>query len=158
MRKYFSLSYVIISGITALVAFLGSVITSRGLSWYETLKLPSFTPSGGVIGAAWTVIFILTALSAIVFWNRAFRNARFLLIITLFLINALLNILWSYLFFGIHVIGAALLEMIILWLTTLVLIILIRPTSRLASTLLFPYLIWVAFAAYLTYTILTLNI
>lgn len=148
---------IIIPLITVTVALSGSLITDRGMDWYNQIKLPVWTPSGEIIGIAWTLIFIFTTYSAMLFWNRGFRNKRFWAVIVLFLLNGALNALWSFLFFGLHYVGASILEMIILEITTIALVVLIRPTSRLASILLYPYAIWVAFATYLAYSVLILN-
>ncbi|MBU3964636.1 tryptophan-rich sensory protein [Patescibacteria group bacterium] len=148
---------IIIPLITVIVALSGSFVTSRGMDWYNQINLPAWTPSGDIIGIAWTLIFILATYSAILFWNRGFRNKRFWIVIALFLLNGALNALWSFLFFGLHFVGASILEMIALETTIICLIFLIKPTSRLASILLYPYAIWVAFATYLAYSILMLN-
>jgi tryptophan-rich sensory protein len=150
--------FIIIPLIVFIVALSGSLITSRGMDWYNQINLPAWTPAGSVIGIIWTLIFILTAISAILFWARGFRNRKFWTVIILFLVNGILNSLWSFLFFGAHLIGASILEMIVLEITIIFLIILIKPTSKLASVLLYPYAIWVAFATYLAYSTLILNI
>jgi len=150
-------NYFIIPIVVFLTSTLGGFITSKGMDWYKGLNLPEITPPGYVISIAWTIIFILTAISCLIYYNKAFRNARFVFVITLFLINAGLNILWSYLFFNLHLVGAAILEMIILEATVLLLIYLVRPTSKLASALLYPYAAWVVFATYLAYQTLLLN-
>jgi tryptophan-rich sensory protein len=152
------LNYIVIPLIVFLVALAGSLITSGGMDWYKTIRLPDWTPSGAVIGAAWTIIFILAAISVLVFWNKFPRGKKFNWIFLIFFINALLNILWSYLFFGQHLIGWAVWGAGLLGLSVILLIALIRPVSHLASVLLFPYAIWVIFATYLTYTVWNLNI
>ncbi|MCX6738269.1 MAG: tryptophan-rich sensory protein [Candidatus Parcubacteria bacterium] len=149
---------IVIPLITLIVALSGSLVTNRGMDWYNQINLPVWTPSGGIIGMVWTLIFVLTTISAILFWSRGFRNKKFWIVISLFVANGILNALWSFLFFGLHLIGASILEMIVLEITTIFLIILIKPTSKLASILLYPYAIWVAFATYLAYSTLILNI
>jgi len=144
--------------VAAIVALSGSFATSREMDWYDQINLPEWTPSGDIIGIAWTLIFIMAAYSAILFWNKGYRNRKFRITIALFLLNGALNALWSFLFFGLHFVGAAILEMIALEISTVCLLVLVRPTSRLASILLYPYAIWVAFAAYLAYSILMLNL
>lgn len=151
------LNYFIIPLLIFLVSFLGGKITSSGMGWYKTLELPTWTPLGWVIGLVWTFIFILLALSIILFWNLQFRPSNFYWIIGLFVLNAILNILWSYLFFGQHLIGLAVVEAFALGLSVLALIILIRPFSNLSALLLLPYCMWVFFATYLTYSIWLLN-
>ncbi len=152
------LSVVVITGLTLVVAVFGSLLTTPQLTtWYNTLNLPSWTPPGSIIGLAWTAIFILTALSAMLVWNTAPRDSRLWWIVLLFTLNGILNVFWSYLFFNQHLIGVSILEMLMLNATTIALIFLMWPLSRLAATLLFPYVGWVTFATYLAYSVWRLN-
>jgi len=148
------LNYIIIPLIVFLTAFIGSFFTERGMMWYETLELPSFTPPGFVISIAWTIIFFLCLISGLIFWNKGKKRKRIAL---LFLLNALLNILWSFIFFNQHLIFLSIIEMILLNITTLLLIYRLIPVSRVASALLLPYFLWVGFATYLAYSIYLLN-
>lgn len=151
-------AYIIIFTIVLIVASLGSFFSGQGLAgWYQTLALPSSTPPGWIIGIVWTIIYVLSAISAIIFWNKAPRNEKFWIIVLLFLVNAFLNILWSYLFFSRHLIFTALIEMIFLELTIVGLISLLRVDARNAAYLLFPYFVWVLYATYLTSIIWRLN-
>jgi len=150
-------NYILIPLFVLVIAVLGNIITAQGLDWYSRLNLPLITPPGFIIGIIWSVIFILTTISALIFYNRAFRNLRFIFVITLFLINGALNLLWSYLFFNLHLVGASIVEMLFLEATVIALIFLIRFSSKKASVLLYPYAIWVIFATFLAYQILLLN-
>ncbi|MDD4352390.1 MAG: tryptophan-rich sensory protein [Candidatus Gracilibacteria bacterium] len=166
-------NYVIIPLITILVAVLGSYFTSVGMSWYDTtLVQPELTPPKWAFPVAWNLIFILTTISALLVWNadhkmrwsflklfkKNTKDQRWHWAIGLFLANAILNVLWSLLFFTLHLIGAALLEMLLLEATLVALFVLNWRFSKWASFLLLPYLLWIGFASYLTYTIWTLNI
>ncbi|MFA5133420.1 MAG: TspO/MBR family protein [Patescibacteria group bacterium] len=151
------LNYILIPLFALSVAGAGSLVTSRGMEWYKKINLPDFTPPGSFIGTVWTIIFILSAISAIMVWNKALHNQKFWIIIGLFILNGLLNFFWSYLFFGKQQIFGALFEIIPLEVSVVTLMILIWPLSRLASLLLLPYAGWVAFASYLNYLIWTLN-
>lgn len=151
------INYFTIPLITIIVAFLGSWLTSGGMKWYKTLNLPKIAPPGSFIGTVWTIIYILSTISALIFWNKARANPRFNFIATIFIVNAILNVFWSFIFFNQHLILASIIEMIILDLTVIVLIFLLYPLSKLASILLLPYATWVAFATYLAYQILVLN-
>src|SRR5271157_3364882 len=101
------LNYVIIPLVTIAVAVIGGLITGGGMEWYRSIKLPSWTPPGSVIGAVWTVLFILATISALIVWNGAPHGVRFWWIVAIFLLNAILNFGWSWLFFGAHLMGAA---------------------------------------------------
>lgn len=152
------INYLFIPALAAFVAWVGGSITSGGMEeWYNTLTLPSITPPGAFIGAVWTILYILTAISAIIVYNQGFRDTAWLLTVGMFILNAFLNIFWSYLFFGQHLLGLAVLEAGLLGLSVLLIIIFSWPISRLAALLLVPYLAWVSFATYLAYLIYRLN-
>jgi len=151
------INYLVIPLIVFFVSFLGGQLTSSGMDWYKTIKLPSWTPPGSVIGLVWAIIFILSAISIILIWNKLDRAGNFNWIISIFILNALLNIFWSYLFFYQGQIGFAIIEAAILALSVLALIILIWPVYKPAAILLIPYVVWVSFATFLTYSIWILN-
>jgi tryptophan-rich sensory protein len=154
---HFRSSYVVVPLVTLFVAALGSAITGSGMRWYQTINLPSWTPSGQVIGAVWSVIFILTALSALLVWNHFPRDRRFAWVVIFFVLNAVLNVAWSYIFFSLHNIATAVDEAVFLCFSVIVLMVIIWPGSRFAASLLIPYVLWSAFAAYLTAAVWWLN-
>lgn len=149
-------NYIILPLATVAVATIGGYLTASGLDWYYGLELPALAPGGGFIGTVWTVIYILTTLSALIFWNAP-RRQHFDAIVVLFAANAIFNALWSLVFFVSHDFIAAMVEMTILNLINLALIRLLWNYERKSAWLLVPYLIWVAFATYLTYAISALN-
>jgi tryptophan-rich sensory protein len=149
--------FILIPSSVLAAALAGSFLTGGGMDWYKTIKLPSWTPPGSVIGAVWTAIFILTAISAILVWNKVPAGSRFTWIVVIFILNGLLNIFWSYLFFNRHWLNAAIWEAGALDLSVIALIILIWPVSRSAAILLLPYTAWTTFATYLTYVVWSLN-
>jgi translocator protein len=152
-----SLHYFIIPILIFLVAYGGSSFTSGGMDWYKSINLPTWVPPGSVIGLVWTTIFILAAISLIVLWNKGTHNTYFWTIIGVCVVNGLLNIAWSYLFFGVHYLGWAVIEAALLDLSVIALIFMMWPISQLSALLLVPYAGWVAFATYLTYVVYSLN-
>ncbi|MFA6917940.1 MAG: TspO/MBR family protein [Candidatus Gracilibacteria bacterium] len=150
-------NYIVIPLITILVALVGSWFSSQGMAWYDTEILkPSLTPPKWVFPVAWNIIFILTTISAMIVWNKNSgknNSAKCKWIITLFIANAVLNVLWSLLFFTMHYVFSAFMEMLILEATTIALMVLIWKFSKPASLMLLPYVLWVVIATYLTYEI-----
>lgn len=140
----------------ALVAGMGASVTEIG-PWYHGLNKPSWQPPDWLFGPAWTVIFACAALSASTAWMAARTHADRQWLIVLFCLNALLNVLWSLLFFNLHLLNWAGVEVVALWLSIVALIVLTRRSSTTASLLLLPYLAWVAFAAVLNWTVASLN-
>ena len=157
MEISIKLNYMVIGLITLVVSTLGRVFSSAGMRWYYTLNLPSFTPPSWVFGIAWTIIFALTATAAALVWNRFERNRHFWFIIGLFVANAFLNILWTYLFFSQHKIGFALADAVLLFITVLSLIVLIGQCSLFVASLLAPYLGWTTFAIVLNAAVWWMN-
>lgn len=142
-----------------IAAGAGRFFAAGGMRWYAGLRLPPWTPSGGVIGAVWTVIFACLALSVLLFVRRAPlpRDWRYFRALDLFAANLTLNALWSFLFFTMHRIDLALAEALLLALSVYLLIRTEKTVSRFAAVLLYPYLLWTLFAAFLAYQILVLN-
>ncbi len=77
--------------------------------------------------------------------------------ITLFIVQLALNAAWSILFFGLRLPGVAFLEIIILWFAILATLVAFWRASPVAGYLLLPYLVWVAFAGALNFTIWRMN-
>lgn len=159
LKKKLKPNYFVIPLITILVSYLGSIFTSKGINsgWYDLINKPSWTPPGSIIGLVWTIIFILATISALIVWNKLERDKRFWKIIYLFIINAGLNLFWSFLFFAQGLIGIAMIESAILGISVYLLVYFIWPKSKLAASLLIPYAAWVTFATFLNYSILILQ-
>jgi translocator protein len=146
------------AGLAAIaVGGLGALTTQLG-PWYYSLSVPMWKPPDWLFGPAWTVIFGLAAASGFIALSHLPRHsAASARILALFAINGILNILWSALFFRLHRPDWALLEVILLWCSIAALMVVIGRTSKRASSLLLPYLLWVSFAAALNYSVVQLN-
>jgi tryptophan-rich sensory protein len=137
--------------------YLGSLATAESVKdWYPGLIKPPGTPPDSVFGPVWTALFLLMAVAAWQVWARSgFDGARLALV--LFGVQLLLNIAWSFLFFGLRQPGAALVEILLLWVAILITILAFKSHSLTAALLLLPYLAWVGYATYLNYGIWRLN-
>lgn len=150
--------YFIIPLITIAVAVAGNMLTTGDMTWYQTLNLPPIAPPGSYIGLAWTVIFVLSTIAAVLFWKQKKKNQNTTpWIVTLLITNALLNVFWSWIFFAQHQLGWAIVEMVLLNLTNLALIIIFWKKYRVSAYLWLPYFLWVSFATYLATQIWLLN-
>jgi tryptophan-rich sensory protein len=140
------------------VSLAGRLLTDQGVAdWYPGIEKPSFTPPGSLIGAVWTVIFILSAISFILVLQRGWGNPLFGLTVAFYVVNGIVNAAWSYLFFTRHVIGLAVIDALLIAITVGIMMVLSRRYAKISSLLLLPYLLWVSFATYLTYVIYTMN-
>jgi tryptophan-rich sensory protein len=138
------------------VAALGGLMTEIG-PWYHALQKPSWQPPDWAFGPAWTLIFALLALANAYAWVRTRTPGARRAILALNLLNGVLNVLWSILFFRLHRPDLALIEVVPFWLSILAMLVVLGRRSSLAGWLLVPYLAWVAFAGYLNWTIVQLN-
>lgn len=131
-----------------IVAFIGSLFTSSATKtqWYQEIK-PSITPPNLVFPIAWSILFFLIAL-AFYFTLLKGNKSKVSLV---FVINFILNILWSILYFGLKKPSFAFIEIIILWFSILYLVIFSFKIDKKAGWFLLPYLLWVSFAAILNF-------
>jgi len=141
--------------LSLLVGGLGGAATEIG-PWYFQLQKPSWQPPDWLFGPAWTTIYVLTSIAGVKAWRRADQVQRRYFLGAL-LLNLVLNLLWSLIFFTSQRPDIALLEVVPLWLSILLMVLLVRGYSPVSSVLMLPYLGWVAFAAYLNWTIVKLN-
>lgn len=140
--------------LTFAAAAIGSMFTDP--SWYQEIARPSWSPSPKVFGPVWTVLYAMMAVAAWMVWKgEGFSGARVAL--GLYLAQLLLNAIWSPLFFGMHAIGLALIDIVVLWGMILATILAFRKHRALAAWMLVPYLAWVTFATALNGAILLLN-
>ena len=144
------------AGAAVLVALLGMAATDLG-PWYQNLNRPTWQPPDWVFGPAWTLIFALMVASATMGWTAMASTAARQRLILSFGSNALLNVLWSTLFFTLRRPDWALLEVGLLWASVVQLIIFLAPWSKPSAWLLLPYLLWVTFAALLNLAVVGLN-
>jgi translocator protein len=148
---------VLVAGCSAtFVAVLGSTMTDLG-PWKQSLREPSWTPPDWAFAPAWTVIYALTAIAGVVAWRYATNKDAREWVIGLFALNGFLNVMWSVFFFRFHRPDWALLEVVLLWLSILLMIIFFWKLTRPTSLLLIPYLAWVSFAATINLGVVLLN-
>ena len=137
---------------------IGSIFTRDSVEdWYPKLEKPSFTPPGWIFGPVWTLLFALMGISLYVVSQQREEGGAPRTSHVLFGIQLVLNVLWSYLFFGRRSPGWALVEIVFLWAAIAATTGAFWRVSRTAALLLLPYLLWTSFAALLNYEIWCLN-
>lgn len=142
-----------------LAGIIGSIFTSPAIpTWYATLIKPSFQPPSWLFAPVWTILFILMGVAVFLVWRKGLEQRQVKIAIGVFIVQLILNTLWSIIFFGQQNPAGAFLEIIFLWIAIIATIFIFAKISRAAAWLLIPYILWVSFAGFLNYTIWQLNL
>ena len=149
MHRYTSLIvFLLLTGATAAI---GSQFTPG--EWYAELDKPFFNPPNWIFAPVWSALYVMMAIAAWRIWRQGGLNMA----ITLWTIQLILNGLWSWIFFGLHSIEVALIDIIILVVVVTMVTLTFFRRDRLAGYLMVPYLVWIAFASLLNFSLWILN-
>ncbi len=142
-----------------LSGILGSFFTAESVNtWYKEITRPPFTPPNWLFAPVWISLYFLMGISAYLVWKKGTEKKEVKIALVIFLIQLALNSMWSVIFFGLHLILIAFLEIILLWIMILFMILKFYPISKTAALLQIPYLLWVSFAAVLNFSFAVLNV
>lgn len=141
------------------VGYSASVVTRPSIeTWYVILEKPIFNPPNWIFMPVWTLLYIFMAVAAGLVWDKIKeQNEEVKKALLFFLIQLILNAIWSYLFFGLKNPMLALVEIILLWLLIYETYLKFIKINKISGYLLIPYLAWVGFAAILNASIWWLN-
>jgi len=127
-----------------------------GNPWFDALLKPRFMPPGWAFAVIWPILYALMGLAlGIILAARGARGRG--VAITLFIIQLILNLAWSPLFFAAHQVTIAfgvVVAMLVAAVATAASFARIRSG---AALLLVPYIAWLVFAALLNFEIMQLN-
>ena len=148
------------------IAFLGLCFAASGVgaaatassvgTWYLSLAKPSFNPPNWMFAPVWTALFFMMAVAAWRVWRHdGLGGAR--LALGLFVLQLMLNMSWSIVFFGLRSIAGALAVILVLLLALLATAAVFWQRDRIAGMLFVPYAGWVAFATALNAALWQLN-
>jgi len=138
---------------TLAVGYLASLVTVPNIpGWYAGLHKPAFNPPNAVFAPVWTTLYVLMAVAAWRVWRKAGVRP-----LGLYVVQLALNFAWSFIFFGAHAVGAALLEIALLFVAVAFTMRAFWRLDRVAGWLFVPYAAWVFFAGVLNAAIWRLN-
>ena len=151
--------------IPLMAGVIGSIFTSQSVTtWFQTIEKPSFSPPNWLFGPVWTTLYVLMGVSLFLIWKAISsttfpkdRRIREIAAFIAFGIQLVLNVLWSFLFFGLRSPQLAFVEIIILLISIVVTIAIFSKISKLSAILMLPYAGWVTFASFLNLQIWLLN-
>ena len=129
-------------------AAIGGLTASDVTDWYETLNRSPYNPPPWSFGVIWPILYALIAIAGFRIWQRrAAPQMKWLC--ALFAIQMIMNWAWSFIFFSLHLLWPAYLWISLMVAIVATMIILLWKRERISAYLLLPYLLWIAFAAYL---------
>ena len=157
MNKYIKIAIALL--VCLAVGYSASTVTRPSVEiWYPTLVKPIFNPPNWIFMPMWTLLYILMAVAAGLVWDKIKeQNAEVKKALGFFLIQLILNAIWSYLFFGLKNPMLALIEIALLELMIYETYLKFRKINKTAGYLLIPYMAWVGFAMILNASIWWLN-
>jgi translocator protein len=154
LRDYAGLAVFV--AINAAVSALGGWATAKSVgTWYQALAKPGFNPPDWVFAPVWTALYLMIAVAGWRAWRRGDAEARRGLAV--YAVQLALNLSWSFVFFGAHLVGPALLVIAALLAAIVANAVLFWRLDRWAGMLLVPYAAWVSFATMLNAAIWRLN-
>ncbi len=158
MKRKEALSLLFSVGTTAVVAFIGTLVTLPQItSWYLTLKKPVFTPPNWVFGPVWTILYVLMAIAFFLVLQTKTKKGLRMWAIRIYLFQLFLNALWSIVFFARHSLSGGVVVIVLLWLSAIATLVLFWRIKPIAGILLIAYQAWLCLAAALTLGVLFLN-
>ncbi len=135
---------------------LGSIFTTAGVSsdWYQSLNQAPWTPPGWVFGAAWTTIMICFAIYLAILWPKV-QNKKIL--ISLYVLQWILNVSWNPVFFYLQQISLGLAVISALTIVVGILIVYYWSKIKVKTLWLLPYFLWLLIATSLNAYIVMFN-
>jgi tryptophan-rich sensory protein len=125
--------------------------------WYNSLNKSSLNPPPWVFGVVWPILYIMIISSGVNYIiskpNLTYTDKGLLF----YVIQFILNLIWSPLFFNYKQICLSLIVIISLICFVYLTMQEFEKTNRLSALLLIPYLLWISYAAYLNFYVCNNN-
>ena len=156
MNKIFKLISAIL--VCNLAGILGTFFVSDQVGiWYKTIQVPAWNPPDWIFAPVWLTLYTLMGIALYLVWNKEGKIQNKNFVILAFFLQLFFNFLWSIIFFGMHDLFLAFVEILFLIAMLIVTMFSFYKINKVSFVLLIPYLLWVSFVAYLNYGIWLLN-
>ena len=151
-NKYLSLFLILF--ITFIASAIGGFTTASFKEpWYSQIILPSFNPPSWVFAPVWTILYIMMSVAIWKIWIDTFD----LKLLKIYFIHLFFNGSWSIVFFGFHLIGLALINLVLIIIFIVVLMKIYKTKNKVSFYIMIPYLLWSSYALILNISIFLLN-
>ena len=136
-------------------SFIGGISTINSKEpWYSSLNKSFLTPPDWIFAPVWTTLYLFMTIAIWLAWHKNYKNLNIVLI---YFIHLLFNTTWSIVFFGLHNILFAFVNLLILIFLIIVLTLRFRRINLISTYLMIPYLLWSCYALFLNFNLLILN-
>lgn len=125
------------------------------MNGFDGINKPSFTPPAIVFPIVWTVLYVLMGISSYLIYESD-SNEKYLALV-IYGIQLIINSLWTFFFFKLKWFLFSFILVLIILLLVIVMIIKFYKINKIAAYLQIPYVIWLIFAAVLSYSVFLLN-
>lgn len=157
MNKPTVKQYAFFLGLSEAVGILSGLLSREGTALYAQMAVkPPLSPPDWLFPVVWMVLYGLMGISAARVWDAPKSQARSRGL-NLFIAQLIVNFFWSLIFFNAQAYGLAFFWLLLLWALVLLMILQFRKVDRTAALLQIPYLLWLTFAAYLSWAVWQLN-
>lgn len=148
-----------LSFLPGIVGLIVAPIVGGDNLWYTSLNVSVLTPAGWVFSVVWTILYFLLGLALFFVMKTDSSQKKYnkTNAYVLFVINIIFNVLWTFSFFGAHLMETALLILIVLIVNAIFMARAFYKINQAAFWLTLPYIVWLFFAFYLNGMIIYLN-
>ena len=144
--------------IALLVGGASAYLTRNNMNIYERINMPPLSPPSWLFPVVWGILYTLMGISsAIVYLKGKNEDIDTKGALNAYLLQLAVNFAWSIIFFNMQAFLLAFLWILLLWVLIIIMIVRFKKILPLAAWLQIPYLLWVTFAAYLTFMVWILN-
>ena len=155
MLKNKFISFILFFLITYSASFIGGLVTmSFKEPWYSQLIKSNFNPPDWIFAPVWTTLYLMMTIAIWFFWHTKNRDMG---TVYIYFIHVLFNTTWSVVFFGLHNISLALINLVILICLIIILILRFKRVNKVSAYLMIPYLLWSCYALFLNVNLYMLN-
>ena len=140
--------------IPIVIGFFGSLI-GNVMDGFNGINKPFFTPPPIVFPIAWTILYVLMGIASYLVYesdDTSKGNALFV-----YGVQLVINSLWTFFFFNLKWFLFSFILVLVILLLVIVTFIKFYKINKYSSYLLIPYILWLAFAAILSYNVYLLN-
>lgn len=139
------------------VGFVLGLLTQQNMEpWYQSLHKSNLTPPGIAFSIVWPLLYGMLALVGFLLWQER-HKPEWRMLYYVFLIQMVMNWLWTPIFFQWHWLGVSLVWISLLTGLVAVCVYLAALKRKEIALLLLPYFVWLSFATYLNAVIWAQN-